>query len=300
MRRAVVPSRWSATLSKTCASARGLVLRQVSAGLTHRGGIAAAMARAADLVGSATPACRAEPRGRPQAELAFGPNREGRDDRKLPGPWSCAPHRAQGGRPRRRGGISLGLGDASAGGRGGLRRGARRPDLERRILGQEGRGSAQSLAQAGERAEAGRAAAAGPVPGAWLLELRALVLRPRGAGQGRVFADERHGPVRLRRLDHGPRRLRLFRQLRKQFRRRERRRGPQGGGPGGGAGDRAGEDAFLRHVVGRHPRRRLRAGRARAGRPPGATKAPARPRSAGASGRSRSIATTIAASATPR
>src|SRR5262249_46725593 len=41
-------------------------------------------------------------------------------------------------------------------------------------------------------------------------------------------------------------------------------------GAGGGARDRAGEDAFLRHLIGRHPRRRVRAGRARAGGPAGA------------------------------
>ena len=152
------------------------------------------------------------------------------------------------------------------------------------------------------RARARRAAAAGAVPGARLLELGALLLRSHRAGQGRILAHERVRALRLRRVDDGPRRLRLFRQLRQQFRHRQRRRGPQGRHPGGGAGDRAGQDAFLRHLVGRHPRRRLRAGRARAGGPAGAGRlhlqGEARPRSAGGRSRSSSTATTTDASAT--
>ena len=118
--------------------------------------------------------------------------------------------------------------------------------------------------------ETGRAAAAGAVPGARLVELLAHILRPHSSRQGRIFVHERHGALRLRRLDHGPRRLRLFRQFRQQFRHRQRRRGPQGRDPGRGEGDRTAQDAFLRHLVGRDSRRRLRAGRARAGRPAGA------------------------------
>src|SRR5262249_62036687 len=45
-------------------------------------------------------------------------------------------------------------------------------------------------------------------------------------------------------------------------------------GAGGGARDLAGEDAFLRLLIGRHPRRRVRAGRARAGGPAGAGRLP--------------------------
>ena len=77
------------------------------------------------------------------------------------------------------------------------------------------------------------AAAAGPVPRARLLELRALVLRPDGAGPRRIFADERHCALGLRRLDHGPRWLRPLRQLRQQFRRRQQRRGPESRDPAG-------------------------------------------------------------------
>src|SRR5262249_29316939 len=88
-------------------------------------------------------------------------------------------------------------------------------------------------------------------------------------GKG-VLAHERIRALRLRRVDHGPRRLRPFRQLRQQFRHRQQRRGPQSRGAGGGAGDRAGEDAFLRHLLRFHPRRRVRADRARAGGPAGA------------------------------
>ena len=75
------------------------------------------------------------------------------------------------------------------------------------------------------------------------------------AGQGRILVHERHGALRLRRVDHGPRRLWLFRQFRQQLRHRERRRGPEGRDAGGAAGDRPEQDAYLRHVVGRHPRR---------------------------------------------
>src|SRR5262249_22399003 len=53
----------------------------------------------------------------------------------------------------------------------------RRHDLERRILGQEGRCCAQPLAQTHWRAEAWRASASRSVPGARLLELGALLLR---------------------------------------------------------------------------------------------------------------------------
>ena len=58
--------------------------------------------------------------------------------------------------------------------------------------------------------------------------------------------------------------------IRQQFRHRQRRRRPQGRDSGGGEGDRPAEDAFLRPVVGLDPRRRLRDGRAGAGRPAGA------------------------------
>ena len=75
-------------------------------------------------------------------------------------------------------------------------------------------------------------------PGARLVEFDALSLRPARAGQGRILVHERHGALRLRRLDHGPRRLWPFRQLRQQFRHRQRRRGSQGRDPGGDEGDR--------------------------------------------------------------
>ena len=210
-------------------------------------------------------------------------------------------------------GASLGIGaglvsglasTAQAQTTGPGRRRRRRAGLERRILGQEGRRQAQSLAQARRRAEAGRAAAAGAVPGARLVELHALVLRPHRAGQGRVLVHERDRALRLRRLDHGPRRLRPLRQLRQQLRHRQRRRGPQGRDPGGDAGDRAEQDAHVRHLVGRDPRRRLCAGRARARRPAGAGRLHlqghrlAGDRRGGRRG-SRSCAPTIAASATP-
>src|SRR5262249_56099889 len=101
-------------------------------------------------------------------------------------------------------------------------------------LGQKGVGWGEPLAEAGGRAETGRAGASAFIPGARLLEFRTLILRPHRAGQGRVFAHERIRALRLRRVDHGPRRLRLFRQFRQQFRYRQQRRGPQSRGAGGG------------------------------------------------------------------
>ena len=124
------------------------------------------------------------------------------------------------------------------------------------------------------------------------------------AGQGRILAHERVRALRLRRLDHGPRRLRPLRQLRQQLRHRQRRRGPQGRDPGGGAGDRAGTGCIST------ARRRARSAPAPMRRQspsastgwcwsPSPTRAPARRRSAGAAARSRSCAPTPAASATP-
>ena len=135
-------------------------------------------------------------------------------------------------------GIGAGLvsGLSRAGGR--RRRRGRSRNLEPGILGQQGRHEAQPLAQARRRAEARREAAADPVPGARLVELDALVLRSQRAGQRRIFADERLRARRLRRLDHGPRRLRLFRLVRQQFRHRQRRRGSQGRDAGDRQGDR--------------------------------------------------------------
>ena len=107
-----------------------------------------------------------------------------------------------------------------------------------------------------------------------------------------------------RRLDHGPRRLRPLRQLRQQLRHRQRRRGSQGRDAGRGEGDRRAEDAFLRHVVGRDPRRRLRARRIPSASTglssaPSPTRAPARRRSRGAPRVSTNCAPTRGASATP-
>ena len=138
-------------------------------------------------------------------------------------------------------------------------------DPGERILGEQGEREALPLPQA-RRAEAGRArsrccswctARRTPTRSSYDLNI---------PGKG-ILADERHGRLWLRRVDHGPRRLRPFRFVRQQFRHRERRRGSEGRDPGRGAGERPAEGAHVRHVVGRDPRRRLRAG----GSPSGST-----------------------------
>ena len=76
-------------------------------------------------------------------------------------------------------------------------------------------------------ARAGRKAAAGTVPGAWLVASSRADLRSHRAGRGRVFDDERVRAARLRRVDDGFRGLRPLDPDRGQFRHRERRRGPE-------------------------------------------------------------------------
>ena len=164
-------------------------------------------------------------------------------------------------------GLASGITSAQAQSRGC---GAAARDQERRVLGAQGQREARHVPQAAHRAGSQRAASAGAVSGARLVERGAQQLRPDRAGQGRIFDDERVRPLRLRRVDHGPRRLRQFRQLRQQFGYRQRRRGFEGGDAGGDAGDRPAKNSFLRHVVRRHPRRGLCAGAARARRSAGA------------------------------
>ena len=118
-------------------------------------------------------------------------------------------------------------------------------------------------------AEIGRSGAARAVSGAWLLGLVAFFLRSHCAGQGRIFDDER---VRSRgydvwTMDHDG--YGYSGQLRQQFRHPQRRRRFESRCSGGCAGDRPAKVAFLRDIIWRYPRRRLRAGAARAGRPAG-------------------------------
>ena len=137
-------------------------------------------------------------------------------------------------------------------------------------MGQEGRSCTQPLAQAGRCAQGRRSAASDSVPGARFFEFDSLLIRSQRSRQGRVLAHERVRALRLRRLDHGPRRLRILGQFGEQFRYRQQRRGSQSRDPSGSARNRASEDAFLRDLLRRHPRRRFRASRAGAGRPAGA------------------------------
>src|SRR5262249_29986083 len=75
------------------------------------------------------------------------------------------------------------------------------------ILGQEGRGCAQSLAQARWRPQDRRNATSDSVPGARLFELGARVIRSQRPRPGRVLTHECIRALRLRRVDHGSRRL---------------------------------------------------------------------------------------------
>lgn len=83
------------------------------------------------------------------------------------------------------------------------------------------------IPQTARCAQAGRIVAARPLPGARLVgnvaNFRSRYARPR-----RIFDDERIRTLGLRRLDHGPRKLRQIGPHRRQFRYRKWRAGPEG------------------------------------------------------------------------
>src|SRR5205823_12798805 len=75
------------------------------------------------------------------------------------------------------------------------------------LHGEEKRGNTRGVSQAAP-VSGWRAGPPGAVPGAWLVEFGAVLLRPDGAAGRRVFNDERVRRPRLRCPDDGPRELR--------------------------------------------------------------------------------------------
>ena len=231
----------TATTSKTCAGRRGLVLRQVH-------WLAGALPfphcprpwRSARIVADFQPLADSKMAGHLPPPDQTGPPRlqigERHDPELAPArPCACAPHHPEGSEPRRRrrAGVRPHVRGAGTDDRHGVTPAEDGPIWSAEYWAKKGDVSLNLWRKRVGAPKPGEPPAAGAVPGARLLELRALVVRPHRAGQGRVFAHERHGAPRLRRLDHGPRRLRLLRQLRQQLRHRQRRRGPQSRDPGG-------------------------------------------------------------------
>ena len=132
--------------------------------------------------------------------------------------------------------------------------------LERGVLGAEGRRQALHVPQAEERAQSGRASASRALPRARLVDLRAPDVRSHRAGQGRVLADERVRRLRLRRLDDGLRGLRTIDAHRAELGHRGGRQGSESRHRSRHEGDRAAPLPFLRRVVRRIARRRVRDG----------------------------------------
>ena len=144
----------------------------------------------------------------------------------------------------------------------------------RRVLGRQAaqrqRHSARDVSQASGCAAARRSAAAGAVPGARLIDVRAIQLRSHGARPRRILVDECVCRLRLRCLDDGSRRLWQIRAHRRQFRHRQRGGGPEGGGGCRCARNRADAIPFPGRIVRRAARGGIRRGRARSRRPPDA------------------------------
>ena len=121
---------------------------------------------------------------------------------------------------------------------------------------------AGDVSQASRRPAAGRAGAAGAVPGAWVVHLGADQLRSRGARTRRILDDGRVRALWFRRLDDGPRGLRQIRRHRRQLRHCQRRGGSARGDAGDRAGDRADAVPLHGRVIRRAAGRCVRDGRA--------------------------------------
>ncbi len=169
----------------------------------------------------------------PRRDSHASGNRERSRQPRQSGPGS--PRRACGhwrgsGRSRRFGGAH----------RGRRAAGRRHRDLlEPALRGDEGQREAPALSPPPEGAGRRRAAASGPHPRAWLLDVHHADIRPDGSGRGRIFDVQRLRQIRLRRLGHRLRRLWPFERYPWLVRHQERRCRPRGHGADRRARDRA-------------------------------------------------------------